>query len=64
MQRSTLNSFFKLQYSHTRREWRECNSFAHNLVKYAIDISDFIIWMEDVPPHVSTVLQADLVKLS
>ena len=58
------NSFFKLQYFHTRREWRESNSFAHNLAKYAVDISDFTIWMEDVPSHVSTVLKADLARLS
>ena len=39
------NSFFKLQYSHTRRE---CNTVAHNLARYAIDIPYFIVWMEDV----------------
>lgn len=55
------NSFFKLQYSYTRRE---CNSAAHNLAKYTIDILDFTVWMKDVSPHVSTILQADLAGLS
>ena len=34
------NCFFKLQYSHTRRE---CNNVAHNLARYAMDIPDFIV---------------------
>ena len=32
------NDFVQLQYSHVRRE---CN--AHNLVRYAIDIPDFLV---------------------
>ena len=54
------NSFFQLLYSHTRRE---CNSLAHNLARYAIDILYFLVWMENVSPYVTTVLQNDLARL-
>ena len=53
-------NFDQLFYSHTKRE---DNSVAHNLTRYAIDISDFLVWMEDVLPHLQSVLQADLVCL-
>nr|XP_023927404.1 uncharacterized protein LOC112038782 [Quercus suber] len=41
--------FDTLLYSHTKREG---NSVAHNLVRYAISIPDFLVWMEDVPPYI------------
>ena len=33
-------------------EWvnRKANSFAHNLARYAKNVSDDIIWLEDSPP--------------
>ena len=34
---------------------------AHSLTRYAIGIPDFLVWMEDVPPHIRSVLQVDLV---
>ena len=39
---------------------REGNVVAHSLPKYAIDILDFLVWMEDVLPQFHSVLQADL----
>ena len=53
-------NFDQLLYSHTKREG---NCVAHSLTRYAIDISNFLVWMEDVPPHLQSVLQADLVCL-
>ena len=42
-------------YSHT-----ECNSVAHGLARFTVNIPDFLIWMEDVPPQFHSVLQVDL----
>ena len=49
--------FDQLLYFHTKREG---NSMAHSLAKYALRIPDFLVWMEDVPPQLHSVLQADL----
>ena len=49
--------FDQLLYSHTKREG---NHVAHSLAKYAIRIPDFLVWMEDIPPQLHSVLQADL----
>ena len=45
--------FSQLLYSHTKREG---NSVAHSLARYAIDIPNFSVWMEDVPPQFFHVL--------
>ena len=42
---STL--FNQLRYSHVKRE---CNKVAHNFIRYAMHISDFLLWMEYIPP--------------
>ena len=41
--------FDTLLYSHTKREG---NFVVHSLAKYDISIPDFLVWMEDVPPHI------------
>ena len=53
-------SFEKLLYSHVTRD---CNSVAHSLVKHALNIQDFLVWMEETPPQVFHILQANLVDL-
>ena len=53
--------FDELRYSHTKREG---NSLAHSLVRYAVGIPDFLVWMEDVPPQFYYVLQTDLSDFS
>ena len=40
--------FDQLLCSHVKREG---NSVTHNLAKYAINIPDFLVWMEDIPPQ-------------
>ena len=42
---------------------RDCNGVAHSLAKYALSIQDFLVWMEETPPQVFHVLQADLAGL-
>ena len=41
------SSFIQLRYSHVKREG---NKVAHKLARHAICISDFSVWMEDIPP--------------
>ena len=53
----TLSLVQNLHYSHVKRE---CNTLAHYLARHVFDISDFLVWMEDVPPQFSVVFQADL----
>ena len=51
-------SFFnQLLYSHVKREG---NKVAHRLAKHALCISDFLVWMEDVPPPIRSVVQDDM----
>ena len=50
-------NFNQLLYSHTRREG---NSVAHSLARYAVNIPDYLVWMEDIPPQFHFVVQADL----
>ena len=54
------NSFEKLLYSHITRN---CNNIAYSLVRHAINVLDFLVWMEEVPPQFSHVLEADLAGL-
>ena len=39
------------------------NHVTNNLARYAIGILDFLVWMEDVPPQLHSVLQTDLIGL-
>ena len=46
--------FTNLHYSHVKRKG---NMVAHSLACYALTISNFVVWIEDIPPlFVSTVL--------
>ena len=54
------NSFVSLSYSHIKRNG---NNVAHNLVKHAIRIPNFEVWMEDVSSHVVSFLHSDVVHL-
>ena len=46
-----------VNYSHTKRE---DNKLAHSLVRTAIHVSDYVVWMEYVPPFSYNVFQANL----
>ena len=46
--RFKVSCYNQLRYLHVKREG---NKVTHSLVRYAIEISDFVVWMEDVPPH-------------
>lgn len=53
--------FNQLRYSHVKREG---NKIAHSLAKYAKHISDFVVWMESIPPYCFLVFQADLAGIT
>ena len=38
---------------------RQANKSAHNIARYARHVSEFTVWMEDVPPHLVSVIQAN-----
>ena len=38
---------------------REGNKATHNIVRHARHVSEFSVWMEDVPPHLFAVIQVD-----
>ena len=54
------NNFVILLYSHIKKN---SNRVAHSLAKSALCMADFQIWMEDVPLHIVSILQLDVVEL-
>ena len=38
---------------------RQANKSAHNIARHAKYVSEFTVWMEDVPPNLVSVIQAD-----
>ena len=44
-------------FSHVRRVG---NFIAHNLTKYVRHVSSYLVWIEDVSPHIYSVLLADI----
>ena len=48
-------------YSHVKREG---NKVAHSLARYSIYISDFLVWMETVPPPLVSLVLADMAGIS
>ena len=61
--------FHCIRFSHVRREGllyshikRNDNGVAHSLAKNALCIPDFQVWMEDVPSHIGSILQLDVVE--
>ncbi|XP_075659226.1 uncharacterized protein LOC142629127 [Castanea sativa] len=52
------NNFVRLFYSHVKRN---SNRVAHSLAKNALRIPDFQVWMEDVPSHIVSFLQSNVV---
>ena len=55
------SSFERLVYSHVKRN---SNRVAHNLAKNALHILDLQVWMEDVPSHITSILDLDVIVSS
>ena len=53
------NNFVRLLYSHIKRN---DNGIAHSLAKNALCIPDFQVLMENVPSHIVSILQLDVVE--
>ena len=56
-----FSCFSEIHYSHVRRH---CNIVAHVLARRANSISHYQAWMEDVPPDIISVLEADFLGLT
>ena len=50
-------NFSEVSYSHTKREG---NKVAHSLAKLAANLTNCVIWMEEIPPSINHFVQADL----
>ena len=55
------NSFERLLYSHVKRN---DNRVIHSLAKNELCIPDFQVWMEDVPSHIVSILDLDVIVSS
>ena len=55
------NFYSKLLYSHCKRE---DNKLAHSLARYSINVSDYVVWMEEVSNPLFSVAQHDLANLA
>ncbi|XP_030969729.1 uncharacterized protein LOC115990006 [Quercus lobata] len=55
------DSYTKLLSSHCRRDG---NKLAHSLARYSINVSDYVVWMEEVPLSLFSVVQNDLTTLA
>ena len=53
--------FNQLHYSHIKRE---SNKVAYNLARHVLCISNFVVWMGDVPPPLLLVVLADIARFS
>ena len=51
--RPTIDAFYDISFSHTPRQG---NIIAHNLARHIRHVSDYLLWMEDIPPHLQNVL--------
>ena len=61
--------FHCIRFSHVRKEGllyshikRNHNGVAHSLAKNALCIPNFQVWMKDVPSHIGSILQLDVVE--
>lgn len=55
------SSYSILQYSHCRRGG---NRLAHSLARYSINVSNYVVWIEEVPNPLLSVVQQDLANLA
>ncbi|KAK9988324.1 hypothetical protein SO802_028563 [Lithocarpus litseifolius] len=55
------NCYSKLLYSHCRREG---NRLAHSLARYSINVSNYVVWMEEVPTSLIKVVQQDIANMA
>ena len=47
----------EVEFNHVQRQ---ANNVAHNITRHARHVSKFSVWMEDVHPHLFSVIQVDL----
>ena len=60
----TIHHMRMLSQFETRHTRREGNMAAHGLAKYAQYVDDFVTWMEETPPIISSEISSDVNQLS
>ena len=60
----TIHHMRMLSQFETRHTRREGNMAAHGLAKYAQYVEDFVTWMEETPPIISSEISSDVNQLS
>ncbi|XP_065636888.1 uncharacterized protein LOC136070629 [Quercus suber] len=55
------SQFTVVEFGHSRRQG---NSIAHNIARHARHVSKFVMWMEELPPHLPTVILAESASFS
>ena len=56
----TIHHMRMLSQFETRHTRREGNMAAHGLAKYAQFVDDFVTWMEEIPPIISSEISSDV----
>ncbi|KAL0016707.1 hypothetical protein SO802_003776 [Lithocarpus litseifolius] len=51
-----VQEFLEIDFNHVMRQ---SNSATHNNARHARRVSELTVWMEDILPHFSTVIQVD-----
>ena len=59
----TIHHMRMLSHFETRHTRREGNMAAHGLAKYAQFVDDFVTWMEETPPIISSKISSDVNQL-
>ena len=55
--RSNARYFNQLHYSHVKRE---SNMVTHDLARFVLNVSDYVVWMKNVPPQLHSFVLADI----
>jgi len=54
------NQFEAVEFNYVPRK---CNIATYNIARHARHVSECTVWMEDVPPHLSIVIQVDSITV-
>ena len=47
----------EVEFNHVQRQ---ANKVAHNIARHARHVNEFLVWIEDVPPHLFSIIEVNL----